>query len=82
LYIRTKTLIIYRSAWKVIPENFGFIAFSAVRMQILYRSPRERREVDFRSCASKPRLLDVVLRPDGLKTLLLYPLFWRIIPRR
>jgi hypothetical protein len=33
--------------------NFGFTAFYEVRMQILHRSPRERREVDFRSCASK-----------------------------
>jgi hypothetical protein len=33
--------------------DFGFIAFSEYWMQILHRSPRERREVDFRSCASK-----------------------------
>jgi hypothetical protein len=53
------------SAWKEYSQKFGFIGFPEYWMHILHRSPRERREGDFRSCASKPRLLDVVLCPEA-----------------
>jgi hypothetical protein len=53
--------------------NFAITEFSKIRMQILHRSPRKRRKVDFRSYASKRQLLDVVLRPDGLRILLVSP---------
>jgi hypothetical protein len=33
LYIRTKTLVIYRSAWKVKSANFAFTEFSEVRKE-------------------------------------------------
>ena len=59
-------------AWKGNSQKFGFIGFPEYWMQILHRSPRERREGDFRSRASKPRLLDVVLCPDGPRILLVF----------
>ena len=53
--------------------NFACTEFPEIRMQILHRSPRKRREVDFRSYASKRQLLDVVLRRDGLRIGLVSP---------